>query len=84
MKFAICNEMFEDWKIEDVFEFVAGLGYDAVEILAGIVLDVVPDSDVLPDDAIPDDAWTPVCRYDRPDDDFLARFRAAEDGGDQP
>ena len=32
MKLAICNEMFEDWKIEDVFTCAAELGYDAVEI----------------------------------------------------
>ena len=32
MKLAICNEMFEDWKIEDVFTCSAELGYDAVEI----------------------------------------------------
>jgi len=43
MKFAICNEMFEDWKIEDVFEFVAGLGYDAVEIAPFTLSDSVVD-----------------------------------------
>lgn len=32
MKFSVCNEIFKDWKISDVFEFVSGLGYDAVEI----------------------------------------------------
>jgi len=32
MKLAICNEMFEGWKIEDVFTCAANLGYDAVEI----------------------------------------------------
>ena len=32
MKLAICNEMFEKWKIEDVFSYAAELGYDAVEI----------------------------------------------------
>ena len=44
MKLAICNEMFEDWKIEDVFAYTAGLGYDAVEIapftLAESVVDI--------------------------------------------
>ena len=32
MKLCICNEMFENWKIEDVFECAAKLGYKAVEI----------------------------------------------------
>jgi sugar phosphate isomerase/epimerase len=32
MKFAICNEIFKGWKIEDVFAYAAKLGYDAVEI----------------------------------------------------
>jgi sugar phosphate isomerase/epimerase len=32
MKFAICNEIFEGWKLEDTFGHAAKLGYDAVEI----------------------------------------------------
>lgn len=32
MKFAICNEIFEDWTLEDTFAFVAKTGYDAIEI----------------------------------------------------
>lgn len=32
MKFSICNELFEGWKIEDVFRTAAELGYDGVEI----------------------------------------------------
>ena len=32
MKFGICNEIFKDWKIDDVFTYCAQLGYDAVEI----------------------------------------------------
>jgi sugar phosphate isomerase/epimerase len=32
MKFAICNEIFQGWKLEDTFAFVAKAGYDAVEI----------------------------------------------------
>lgn len=44
MKLAICNEMFEDWKIEDVFSYAGELGYHAVEIapftLADSVLDI--------------------------------------------
>ncbi len=46
MKFAICNEIFRDWKIEDVFAFAAKLGYDGVEIapftLANSVTEVSP------------------------------------------
>lgn len=32
MKFAICNEIFRDWKLEDAFAYAAKVGYDAVEI----------------------------------------------------
>jgi sugar phosphate isomerase/epimerase len=32
MKFAICNEIFQGWKIEDVFVRAATLGYSAVEV----------------------------------------------------
>jgi sugar phosphate isomerase/epimerase len=32
MKFATCNEYFEGWKIEEVFHYAAGLGYQGVEI----------------------------------------------------
>lgn len=32
MKFGICNEIFKDWKIDDVFTYCAKIGYDAVEI----------------------------------------------------
>jgi sugar phosphate isomerase/epimerase len=32
MKFAICNEIFQGWKLEDAFMFAARAGYDAVEI----------------------------------------------------
>jgi sugar phosphate isomerase/epimerase len=32
MKFGICNEIFQGWKIDDVFTYAARLGYDAVEI----------------------------------------------------
>jgi len=44
MKFAICNEIFRGWKIEDVFAHAARLGYDGVEIapftLANSVTDI--------------------------------------------
>ncbi|MBL9190234.1 MAG: sugar phosphate isomerase/epimerase [Opitutaceae bacterium] len=32
MKFGICNEIFQGWKIDDVFAHCARLGYDAVEV----------------------------------------------------
>lgn len=32
MKFAICNEMFEEWPWERTCEFVAGVGYDGIEV----------------------------------------------------
>ena len=32
MKFAICNEVFEGWSIDDSIRFVAETGYDAIEI----------------------------------------------------
>ncbi|MFO1499983.1 MAG: sugar phosphate isomerase/epimerase family protein [Verrucomicrobiota bacterium] len=32
MKFAICSEIFQEWKPEDMFAYVARTGYDAVEI----------------------------------------------------
>ena len=47
MKFAICNEIFREWKIEDIFEYTAKLGYSGVEIapftLANSVTDVSRD-----------------------------------------
>lgn len=46
MQFAICNEIFKDWKIEDVFAYCARIGYDAVEIapftLAKYVTEIPP------------------------------------------
>ena len=32
MKFAICNEIFQDWKLEDAMTHAARAGYDAIEI----------------------------------------------------
>ena len=32
MKIAICNELFEGWPFEEVCEYIAQLGYDAVEL----------------------------------------------------
>jgi sugar phosphate isomerase/epimerase len=41
MKFSICNELFEGWKIEDVFHTAAELGYDGVEIAPFTLADSV-------------------------------------------
>lgn len=32
MKFAICNEIFKDWPLEEAFRFAAQTGYEALEI----------------------------------------------------
>ena len=44
MKFGICNETFQGWKIDDVLTYCARLGYDAVEVapftLAKYVTDI--------------------------------------------
>jgi sugar phosphate isomerase/epimerase len=32
MKFGICNEIFQDWKLEEAMAFAAKAGYDAIEI----------------------------------------------------
>ena len=41
--FAICNEIFRDWPIEDVFACAAKLGYHAVEIAPFTLADSVTD-----------------------------------------
>lgn len=44
MKFAICNEIFQDWKLDDVLGYASKIGYDAVEIapftLANSITDI--------------------------------------------
>ena len=44
MKFAVCNEIFQGWKIEDVFAHISRLGYQGVEIapftLANSVMEI--------------------------------------------
>ena len=44
MKFGICNEIFQNWKIEDAMSYAAELGYDFIEIapftLAKYVTDI--------------------------------------------
>src|SRR5215510_12319370 len=46
MKFAICNEIFQGWKIEDVLAHAAQLGYQGLEVapftLADSVCDITP------------------------------------------
>ena len=43
MKFAICNEIFRDWKLEDTFAHVGKLGYDGVEIAPFTIANSVTD-----------------------------------------
>lgn len=43
MKFAICNEMFEGWKLEDVFKYAKELGYDGVEVAHFTLCDSVTE-----------------------------------------
>src|SRR5437667_4852487 len=47
MNFAICNEIFRDWKLEEIFAYVGKLGYQGVEIapftIANSVTDISPD-----------------------------------------
>ncbi len=47
MRFAICNEIFRGWKLEDVFTYAARLGYAGVEIapftLADSVTQIAPE-----------------------------------------
>ena len=43
MKIAICNELFQGWSIEKVFEYAAQLGYDGVEIAPFTLADSVTE-----------------------------------------
>ena len=45
MKFAICNEMFQGWILEDVFRLAAEIGYDGVEIAPFTLADTVTEID---------------------------------------
>ena len=46
MKISICNELFQNWPLEQVFDYAAQLGYDGVEIapytLADSVTEITP------------------------------------------
>jgi len=41
VKFAICNEIFQGWKTEDVFAYVSRLGYQGIEIAPFTLADSV-------------------------------------------
>ena len=43
MRFAICNEIFQGWKLEDTFDFVTKTGYDAIEIAPFTIAKSVTD-----------------------------------------
>ena len=43
MKFAICNEIFSGWKLNDAFAYAAKAGYDAVEIAPYTIASYVTD-----------------------------------------
>ena len=43
MKFGTCNEYFEGWEIEKVFDYAAEVGYDGVEITPCTLADSVDD-----------------------------------------
>jgi len=45
LKFAICNEFCEGWKIEDVFKLAAEIGYGGVEIAPFTLAESVTDLD---------------------------------------
>jgi D-psicose/D-tagatose/L-ribulose 3-epimerase len=43
MKTSICNELFQDWPYEKVFDYCAGLGFDAVELAPFTLAETVYD-----------------------------------------
>jgi len=43
MKFGTCNEYFDGWQIEDVFNYAADIGYEGVEIAPFTLADSVDD-----------------------------------------
>ena len=53
MKFAICNEIFQGWKLEDTFAYAARLGYAGVEIAPFTLANSVTD---IPASSAPDHA----------------------------
>ena len=43
VKFAICNEIYKDWKLEDTFAHAARMGYAGIEIAPFTLADAVTD-----------------------------------------
>jgi D-psicose/D-tagatose/L-ribulose 3-epimerase len=43
MKISICNEVFQDWPLEEVFDYAAQLGYDGIEIAPYTLTDSVTE-----------------------------------------
>jgi len=43
MKFAICNEIFQGWKLEDAMAYAASAGYDAIELAPFTIAPFVTD-----------------------------------------
>ena len=43
MKFAICNETFEDWPFEKAFAFAAECGYTGIEMAPFTISNLVTD-----------------------------------------
>src|SRR5215471_17778180 len=43
MKFAICNEIFKGWKLDDTLSYAKRLGYSAVEIAPFTLADLVTE-----------------------------------------
>jgi len=43
MKFAICNEIFKGWRLEDAMSYAAKAGYDAIEIAPFTIANYVTD-----------------------------------------
>ena len=43
MKFGICNEIFEDWTMEDTMAYAAKTGYDCLEIAPFTISNYVTD-----------------------------------------
>lgn len=47
MRFAVCNELFEGWPLEDTFRTVRDLGYDGIELapftLAPVITELSPE-----------------------------------------
>lgn len=45
MRFAVCNEMFQNWEVGDVFRYAADVGYDGVELAPFTLADSVRNLD---------------------------------------